>query len=44
MESGLAAMQMAEIYESACMILGVVSVVVLLSVWWFVPFERKKEK
>ena len=44
MESGLAAMQMAELYEAACIILGVVSVVILLSVWWFVPHKREKEK
>ena len=44
MDSGLAGVQMAEIYEAACMILGVVSVVILLSVWWLVPFGREKEK
>lgn len=44
MESGLAAMQMAEIYEAACIILGVVSVVIFLSVWWFVPHKNEKEK
>ena len=42
MDSGLAGVQMAEIYEAACVILGVVSVVILLSVWWLVPFEREK--